>query len=168
MAYLHENKVVHQDIKPDNILISHSGDYLISDFGISAATNVDDSVVSGFCGTKAYMGPERFNGMPAVFASDIWSLGAMAYELITGQVPFGENGGLAQSCMSPNPWERPMAKDIKEKIEIYWENGTWKKHSYKRTLKIIMFSFLAAILVGGIAYYDYTRVKISYYKDYAE
>lgn len=43
LAYLHENKVVHQDIKPDNILISHSGDYLISDFGISAATNVDEA-----------------------------------------------------------------------------------------------------------------------------
>ena len=190
LAYLHENKVVHQDIKPDNILISHSGDYLISDFGISAAANVDDSVVNGFCGTKAYMGPERFNGMPAVFASDIWSLGAMAYELVTGQVPFGENGGLAQSlgekvpniskklnselkeiiyaCLSPNPWERPLAKDIKEKIEIYWENGTWKKHSYKKTLKVIMFSFLALIIAGGVAYYDYTRVKIRYYKDYAE
>ena len=190
LAYLHENKVVHQDIKPDNILISHSGDYLISDFGISAAANVDDSVVNGFCGTKAYMGPERFNGMPAVFASDIWSLGAMAYELVTGQVPFGENGGLAQSlgekvpniskklnselkeiiyaCLSPNPWERPLAKDIKEKIEIYWEYGTWKKLSYKKTLKVIMFSFLALIIAGGVAYYDYTRVKIRYYKDYAE
>lgn len=190
LAYLHENKVVHQDIKPDNILISHSGDYLISDFGISAAANVDDSVVSGFCGTKAYMGPERFNGMPAVFASDIWSLGAMAYEIVTGQVPFGESGGLAQSlgdkiptiskkispelkeliysCMAPTPWERPMAKDIKDKLDNYIENGTWKKHAYKKTLKIITASIIALVVAGRAIFVDYSRTKVQYYKDYAE
>lgn len=190
LAYLHDNKVVHQDIKPDNILISHNGDYLISDFGISAATNVDDDAVNGFCGTKAYMGPERFNGMPAVFASDIWSLGAMAYELVTGQVPFGESGGLAlslgekvptitkkinnelksiiYSCLSVNPWERPLAKEIKEKIENYWENGSWKKRSYKKSLRLTIFAVVALILAAGVIYVDYSRVKIKYFADYAE
>lgn len=190
LAYLHDNKVVHQDIKPDNILISQSGDFLISDFGISAATNVDDPVVAGFCGTKAYMGPERFNGMPAVFASDVWSLGAMAYEIATGQVPFGESGGLAQSlgdnipaiskkisselkslicaCMAPAPWDRPLAKDIKAKLDNYIENGTWKKHSYKRTLGVVAASAAALIVAGGVVFADYSRTKVRYYKDYAE
>lgn len=104
LAYLHEHNIVHQDIKPDNILQAADGHYLITDFGISARTRATltktQAMSNPSAGTAAYMAPERFSTNPApTFASDVWALGATLYELITGSVPFGDGtlpGGLLQ------------------------------------------------------------------------
>lgn len=145
LAYLHAKNppLIHQDIKPDNILISDEGAYMITDFGISArvrstirSNKKEEEEQSG--GTLAYMGPERFSSRPRpIMASDIWSLGAMMYEIICGQPPFGNNGGLMQkkgaeipeidepgfsqelkdiiySCLNEDPAKRPWASAIEE------------------------------------------------------
>lgn len=142
LAYLHEHNIVHQDVKPDNILQSADGHYLITDFGISARTRATlsktQSVNNIGSGTAAYMAPERFSTNPApTFASDVWALGATLYELITGSVPFGDGtlpGGLLQKngaempslpanisaslreviekSVSVNPWNRPKSTDF--------------------------------------------------------
>lgn len=138
LAYLHEQEIIHQDIKPDNILIDNNGNYVITDFGISVksrSTLRKSMNIATGSGTTAYMGPERFSKDPTpIKASDIWSLGASAYELITGNVPFGEIGGGLQKGgadiptikqkISPNmrmvlakmmavdPWERPTAEQL--------------------------------------------------------
>ncbi len=139
LAYLHacSPQIIHQDIKPANILIDPNDNFCITDFGIS--------VKSGNCnelcgdnensGTTIYMPPERFDdNYEAVAASDIWSLGATVYELITGDVPFGAYGGskqrvdrrvphikvkvssrikqLVYSCLNPDPAKRPTAEQI--------------------------------------------------------
>lgn len=108
LQYLHSypgKPVIHQDIKPDNILIDATGQYLITDFGISIGLR---NTLSGKSanenngsGTLSYMAPERFdsnNGGP-VMANDIWSLGATLFELATGDVPFGDFGGMTQCKM---------------------------------------------------------------------
>ena len=97
-----DNPIIHQDIKPENILLRSNGMYAISDFGISKRrlsslttneTETQDDVDSLM--TRAYAAPERFSkgGGKSVLASDIWSLGAMLYELVEGQLPFPEFGG---------------------------------------------------------------------------
>ena len=144
LAYLHTQKppVIHQDIKPDNILMDKSGSFLITDFGISSKVRstlrqiVDDEEnESSGAGTMAYMAPERFSkdNLP-IMAGDVWALGASLYELITGLPPFGAHGGLLlkggadipdasgqwssqlkkliQKCLQKDPWSRPKAKDI--------------------------------------------------------
>ena len=92
-------QIVHQDIKPANIMIDNTKNFAITDFGISSKSGG----VSGYyydeenSGTLAYMAPERFNSdaepMPQ---SDIWAFGATLCEILTGRVPYGEGGGKSQ------------------------------------------------------------------------
>lgn len=119
LAYLHQQNIIHQDIKPDNILVDPQGNYVITDFGISVQSRStlrkSMSAVSG-SGTTAYMGPERFSIDPTPLkASDIWSLGATAYELLTGNPPFGEIGGGLQKGGADLP---TIKQDISSELRI--------------------------------------------------
>ena len=123
LAYLHQHDIVHQDIKPDNILVDDNGNYLITDFGIStkARSTLRKSVAAGTvnAGTMAYMGPERFSKQPTpTRASDIWSFGAMVYELITGVPPFEERGGILQKNGAEIPdINEPVSDALKQVVE---------------------------------------------------
>ncbi|HJB73223.1 MAG TPA: serine/threonine protein kinase [Candidatus Barnesiella merdigallinarum] len=122
LAYLHafNPTIVHQDIKPANILIDDNNNYAITDFGISShrgGLNREDKDTQS--GTMAYMAPERFTEeYEATPESDIWSFGATLYELITGKVPFGELGGKEQldKQLSLPPITQPIPGDIKKLI----------------------------------------------------
>lgn len=118
LTYLHEKDIVHQDIKPDNILMDTEGNYLITDFGIStrARSTLQKSIVGSSIahgsGTVAYMGPERFSRQPApTKASDIWSFGAMAFELLDGIAPFGMLGGGMQKSGAEIPFINANVSD---------------------------------------------------------
>lgn len=146
LAYLHGKipPIIHQDIKPDNILISDEGRYMITDFGISARirSTLNRSAAEMSGGTLAYMGPERFGQNPQpIMASDVWSLGAMMYELMTGNPPYGNHGGMLQKngadipliegeysqrlkdliyrCVALNTWDRPTAEQIERETNAY-------------------------------------------------
>ena len=133
LAYLHEKDVIHQDIKPDNILIDTEGNYLITDFGISARarSTLRKSVIGGNTsgGTTAYMGPERFSRQPApTKASDIWSFGAMAFELLEGVTPFGEIGGGMQKGGAEIPFiNAPVSDALKYTIFKMLSKETWDR-----------------------------------------
>jgi len=133
LAYLHEKDVIHQDIKPDNILVDTEGNYLITDFGIStrARSTLRKSVIGGNTsgGTTAYMGPERFSHQPApTKASDIWSFGAMAFELLEGVTPFGEFGGGMQKGGAEIPFiNAPVSDALKYTIFKMLSKETWDR-----------------------------------------
>lgn len=147
LRYLHnlEPPILHQDIKPENILADDRGHFLITDFGISRkmrSTMRKQSKRSVGSGALAYLGPERFQADPiAVKASDVWSLGVSIYEMATGDLPFAGNGGgmmlngaqlprldrarfsselndLMQACLAKDPWERPTADQIVEYTDL--------------------------------------------------
>lgn len=91
IGYIHRHGIVHRDIKPDNLFLMNDGTVKIADFGIAAPigqANVGDSVQ----GTIYYCSPEVLVGGPALPSNDIYAMGIVFYELLTGTVPFdGEN-----------------------------------------------------------------------------
>jgi len=85
----HERQIVHRDVKPQNILISQEGGAKITDFGIARSLSEEGLTVAGrVLGTTDYVAPEQALGEPVSGQSDLYSLGVVLYEMLTGEVPF--------------------------------------------------------------------------------
>jgi pimeloyl-ACP methyl ester carboxylesterase len=106
LAAAHERGIVHRDVKPANVLISDEGRIKLVDFGLAKLREMDREVTrtSGWVGTVAYMSPEQARGTDVGPASDVFSFGILAYELLTGQRPFqGEGPGAVLSAILRDP-----------------------------------------------------------------
>lgn len=182
LAWLHNMKppVIHQDIKPDNVMIGENGDFMITDFGVSThlKSTLRKSMSAAFssAGTIAYMAPERFSkDNTPIMANDIYSLGATVFEMLTGDTPFGDDGGLIQMkgaevpelrgdyssqlkeviarCLRTNPWERPTA----EQLEKYAEDGLNNRKitfvgdkTFWEKYKIFIIIGILVVIIAGV------------------
>ena len=130
--YIHQNDVVHRDLKPSNILFDQHGTARISDLGFAKALrgSVDSSmsVSGGMVGTPAYMAPEVWHGKKATEQSDIYSLGCITYEMLTGEALFyGETpaesmtkhliAGPQMDADLPKPWRELIEKCLAKEPE---------------------------------------------------
>ena len=84
----HENGVIHRDIKPQNVLVTRTGDVKVTDFGIARAASSPLTQTSAVLGTAGYMSPEQAMGQSVGQGSDLYSLGVVLYEMLTGELPY--------------------------------------------------------------------------------
>src|SRR5213080_3098280 len=98
LVYLHDHGVIHRDLKPENIMVTPDGRVKLVDFGIALDTTLRKMTWAGLSqtvGTPDYMAPEQVKGKRGDARSDLYALGVMLYEMLTGKVPFtGENAFL--------------------------------------------------------------------------
>jgi eukaryotic-like serine/threonine-protein kinase len=106
LQYAHERQIIHRDIKPANIMVLHDGLVKITDFGIARMRNNEVKTMTGMIlGSPKYMSPEQVSGKRADTRSDIFSLGVVIYEMLTGTSPFVADNihGVMYQTMNFNP-----------------------------------------------------------------
>jgi hypothetical protein len=120
LHYAHSRGVVHRDIKPSNILLTQDGDVRIVDFGIALVSDSDVSRLEGVAGSPAYMSPEQVQGYDLDPRSDLYSLGAVMYEMLCGHRPFraGALGKLLRQVVQATPEPlRDVRPEIPQELE---------------------------------------------------
>ena len=194
--YAHKHKIIHKDIKPSNIIITKEGTPKILDFGIAAlldegGESKDKDVIMG---TPSYMSPEQVKGESLDQRSDIYSLGVLLHQMLTGNPPYDTTTltehEIYKHVVEDNlPRMKTYYKYVSDKVQVVVDKATRKKadsryqscQEFKKALhsaiypsKIstgvkVLFAAVAAVVMFGVFFvWDYNRVKISYYKDYAE
>ncbi|RMG86441.1 MAG: serine/threonine protein kinase [Chloroflexi bacterium] len=129
LDYAHQQGIIHRDLKPGNIMLDENGNAYLSDFGIVhvLGSNLTGSMIVG---TPAYMSPEQAHGLPIDSRSDIYSLGIVLFELLTGREPYQAETPMAlllKHINEPIPPLRQFRADIPEAVENVVAKATAKE-----------------------------------------
>src|SRR5256884_5308444 len=119
LAFAHHNGIVHRDIKPYNIVVGGDGRLKVTDFGIARSGTSQMTEVGSIVGTAQYLSPEQARGAPVDPRSDLYSLGVVIYEMLTGKVPFTGDTPveiamkhLSQVPKPPSEWREEVPHDL--------------------------------------------------------
>ncbi len=122
LDYAHRQGVIHRDVKPGNVLIDNEGNTYLTDFGLARMLEASEQLTASGVGlgTPAYMSPEQGQGIKADHRSDIYSLGVMLFEMVTGRVPYEAETPMAtvlKHINDPLPLPRTVNPNVSEPIE---------------------------------------------------
>ncbi|MBM3272503.1 hypothetical protein FJY94_04475 [Candidatus Kaiserbacteria bacterium] len=122
LDYAHSQGIIHRDVKPSNVLVDKQGNAYLTDFGIAKVIESTlEMTGSAALGTPAYMAPEQTLGKAVTPQSDVYSLGVMLYEMVTGKPPFEADTPMAIALMhvhEPLPLPRKVKTDLSEAVEL--------------------------------------------------
>jgi len=146
LDYMHEHGVIHRDLKPSNIMVCDDGTLRIMDFGIAKTEAMRRITFGGFSptmGTPDYMAPEQIKGKRGDQRTDIYSLGAIIYEMMTGQVPFQGpnvyavmNARLVGDPEAPRKLNPELSPHVEEIILHAMERDPMKRYSSAVAMKV--------------------------------
>lgn len=154
LDHAHEAGVIHRDIKPGNVLIDQQGNAYLSDFGLvkTAHGSIQLTATGMVVGTPAYMSPEQAEGRPVDTRTDIYSLGVILYEMLTGRVPFQADtpmGVVIKHITEPLPPPRRFNPALPEGIEAVLSRALSKAPPDRFASAGEMVEALARAIEGG-------------------
>ena len=151
----HEAGIVHRDVKPENVLLTETGEVKVGDFGIARATEATAMTnTSMILGTAPYLSPEQARGEPVGPSSDLYSLGVVLYESLTGRTPFGTGEHLnplaiaMKHCNEPAPSPRAENRGVPEALELITLTLMRKRPEERHPDAAALVADLAAFLEG--------------------
>lgn len=135
IAHAHQNQIIHRDIKPQNILIDKNGTVKITDFGIAMAMSATSiTQTNSVIGSIHYLSPEQARGGVATEKSDIYSLGIVMFELLTGRLPFSGESAISialKHLQSETPSVRNWNREVPQSVENIVLKATAKDPAYR-------------------------------------
>jgi serine/threonine protein kinase len=135
LAYAHQKNMIHRDVKPANIILEDSGRVVLTDFGLARLTShMDPEGSGGFSGTPAYIAPEQALGKGVQPSADIYSLGVIFFELLTGRQPFSGENPMAvamQHITHEIPPPRKYVPEIPEEVDQIVQLATAKNPNHR-------------------------------------
>lgn len=153
VSYAHENNVIHRDIKPHNILIDHEGHVKLTDFGIAVALSQNSiTQTNSLLGSVQYISPEQARGNIVTKQSDIYSLGIVLYELLSGTVPFDGESAVSialKHFQAPIPDLRDLDSRLPQSLENVVLRATTKEPKNRYATAKEMKEDLETVLTAG-------------------
>jgi len=179
LAFAHAQGVVHRDVKPENVLLTRAGRAKVADFGLARTVDQSSLTTEGrILGTAVYMSPEQVRGQRATSASDVYAVGIMIYEAITGDLPFRAEtqlgflyqhaevapprpvvragypaalGALALACLAKDAAARPTMAEVAERLDhAQQRRPRWTWRALKIALLVVLAACALAIAVPSV------------------
>jgi serine/threonine protein kinase len=148
LATAHDAGVLHRDIKPANILFTAAGDAQVADFGLAKGPDTHRTDTGQIMGTMAYMSPERLAGRPATVADDLYAVGVVGYEALTGRRAFPEENLVALAdaiTMHPPPPVAMLRPDIDPQLSAIVDRAMTREASARFPSAQVMAAELADV-----------------------